>query len=619
MNRYNSLFAVFILIIGLSLSSCTQKQTPADSDSKVKTKSRYMGGEVELVTAPNGAIINIEALNTLPKITYLEPTTEKLADGVWCIGGYSLANTTVIEGKDGLIVYDAGDTKEEGEHIRKAIEAISDKPIKVIIYSHSHYALGAGALVDNPEDVLVIGHPKLNETVENSLKGGGSPSAIPEVGPLMTPRALIQFNNFIPTEGPDAALMGKLEAGKPIAFLPATKTVQNEEVLDVLGIKIQFFTEYISDDYNLTVYVPEKGLVMNNFFWPGTPNIYSLRGAVYRNPLIWRDGLKVIRDLQPEILTNTHTRAIIGKDEVTKRITGYMDQLTLVYDQTLRGILSGMGPDDLRHSIYIPEHMQQIPENAQIYGEIEHFSEAIYQYVIGWFDGDVTKLFKIAPKDEAERMVKLMGGKAKVIKAAKTSLNDKEFAWGSQIIQYVYLLEPTNKEVRELKAELLRQMAYRSTGSIARAFLLTEALTLEGKTSYPKLSQPSPEVIASSPETFVDYFRVRIDPKKSENTDKVLVFIFTDKKNESVALHVRKGVVEYIPVPSDYLKKPDFSIEMDSKIWASIYLGETNVSEEIKSNNIKLTKGDEVELVSIFEMFDKFDTNNNYKIPPIED
>ena len=577
-----------------------------------------MGGEVELVTAPNGAIINIEALNTLPKIFYMEPTTEKLADGVWCIGGISLANTTVIEGKDGLIVYDAGDTKEEGEHIRKAIEAISDKPIKVIIYSHSHYAMGAGALVDNPEDVLVIGHPKLNETVETSLKGGGSPSAIPEVGPLMTSRGMIQFNNFMPTEGPDAALLGKIEVGKPIAFLPATKTVQNKEVLDVLGIKMQFFTEYTSDDYNLTVYVPEKGLVMNNFFWPGTPNIYTLRGGVYRDPLIWRDGLKVIRDLQPEILTNTHTRAIIGKEEVAKRITGYMDQLTLVYDQTLRGILSGMGPDDLRHSIYIPEHMQQIPENAQSYGEIEHFPEAIYQYVIGWFDGDVTKLFKIAPKDEAERMVKLMGGKAKVIKAAKKSLNDKEFAWGAQIIQYVYLLEPTNKEVRELKAELLRQMAYRSTGSIARAFLLTEALTLEGKTSYPKLIPPSPEVIASSPETFVDYFRVRIDPKKSENTDKVLEFVFTDKGNIAVALHVRGGIAEYIPVPADYLKESDFVMQMDSETWVKLYLSSINLEEEIESGKVNVV-GDTKELISIFDMFDKFKPTENYKVPPIED
>ena len=186
--------------------------------------SPYMGGDVKLIKAPNGAVYREEVLKIGSQIVYLEPTTEKLADGVWVIGGYSLANTTVIEADDGLIVYDTGDTKEEAEHIREAIKKISDKPIKVIIYSHSHYAMGAGVLADNPDDVLIIGHPKLNETVESSLKGGGSPSAIPEVGPRMTSRLLVQFNNFMPTEGPDATLVGKLEIGQPIAFLPANKT-----------------------------------------------------------------------------------------------------------------------------------------------------------------------------------------------------------------------------------------------------------------------------------------------------------------------------------------------------------------------------------------------------------
>jgi len=580
--------------------------------------SPYMGGDVKLTKAPNGAIVREEVLTTAAKITYTEPTTEKLAEGIWCIGGYSIANTTVIEAEDGLIVYDTGDTREEAEHIRKAIEKISKKPIKVIIYSHSHYALGAGALVDNPEDVLIIGHPKVNETVESSLKGGGSPSAIPEVGPLMTSRVLIQFNNFLPTEGPDAATMGKLELGKPIAFLPANKTVKDGEVLDVLGIKMQFFTKYQSDDYSLTVYVPEKGLVMNNFFWPGTPNIYTLRGAVYRDPLIWRNGLKVIRDLQPEILANTHPRAIIGKKEVEKRLTGYMDQLTLTYDQTLRGILGGYGPDDLRHLIYIPKHMQEIPENAQSYGETIHFPEAIYQYVIGWFDGDVTKLFKIARKDEAQRMVALMGGKTKVIAAAKSAFDKKEYAWGAQLIQYAYLLDPKDKEVRQLKADLLRQMAYRTTGSIARAFLMTEALTLEGKIAYPKLVPPTAEIIAGSPETFVDYFRVRIDPKKSENTDKVIKFIFTDKGNEAVALHVRRGIAEYIPVPSDYYKKHDYSLKLDSETWAALYLSSVTLEEAINSGKVKVD-GKVEDVTVIFDMFDKFKPTKNYVVPPLED
>ena len=322
--------------------------------------------------------------------------------------------------------------------------------------------------------------------------------------------------------------------------------------------------------------------------------------------------------MQPEILTNTHTRAIVGKDEVMKRLTGYMDQLTLTYDQTLRGILAGMGPDELRHAIYIPEYMQEIPENAQSYGETVHFPEAIYQYVIGSFDGDVTKLFKIAPKEEASRMVELMGGKDNVVKESQKALDAKEYAWGAQIIQYVYLLDPENKEVRNLKAELLRQMAYRTTGSISRAFLLTEALTLEGKTAYPKLIPPGAEIIAGSPETFVDYFRVRIDPKKSENIDKVVEFVFMDKGNHAVALHVRRGIAEYIPVPADYLKKSDFVLQMDSETWAGLYLSSISLKEAIDSGKVKLN-GDKKELELIFDMFDKFVPTKNYTIPPLGD
>jgi len=593
---------------------CTGLVTPCLSAEQ----SPYMGGEVNLTKAPNGAIIREEVISSAAQILYLEPTIDQLAEGVWCIGGYSLANTTVIEAEDGLIIYDTGDTRAEAEHIREAIKKISNKPVRVIIYSHSHYAMGAGALVDDPDDVLIIGHPRLNETVENNMKGGGSPSAIPEVGPLMTSRVLIQFNNFLPTEGPDAAITGKLELGKPVAFLPANKTVQDGETLEILGLKMQFFTEYVSDDYNLTVFVPEKKLVMNNFFWPGTPNIYTLRGGVYRDPLVWRDALKLIRDLQPEILSNTHTRAIVGKDKVMSRLTGYMDQLTLTYDQTLRGILAGMGPADLRHAIYIPRHMQEIPENAQSYGETIHFPEAIYQYVIGWFDWDVTKLFEIAPKDEAVRMVELMGGKQNVVSAARKALDQKEYAWGAQVIQYVYLLEPEDEEVRNLKAELLRQMAYRTTGSIARAFLMTEALALEGKVSYPKLIPPSAGTIAGSPETFVDYFRVRIDPRKSEDTDEVIEFVFTDKGEHAVALHVRRGIAEFIPVPADYYRKPDFVLKMDSETWSELYLSAVTLTDAIDAGALELT-GEKTDVANIFDMFDKFRPTKNYMVPPLED
>jgi len=435
----------------------------------------------------------------------------------------------------------------------------------------------------------------------------------------MTARVLVQFNNFMPTEGPDAALSGKLEVGKPVAFLPANKTVQDGEELDVLGVKLQFFTKYTSDDFNLTVWLPEKKTVLNNFFWPGTPNLYTLRGGVYRDPLIWRDGLKVIRDLQPEILLSTHTRAVVGKDEVMRRLTGYMDQISLTYDQTLRGILGGLTLGDLRHVVYIPPHLEEIPENAQSYGETVHFPEAIYQYVIGWFDGDVTQLFKVAPKDEAQRLVELMGGLDKVFQAAKAALEAKEYAWGAQLVQYIYLLDPVDRAVRQLKADLLRQMAYRSTGSIARAFLMSEALALEGKVTIPRLIPPSPGIIAQSPNTFVDFFRVRIDPKKAQDTDVVIEFVFTDKGNQAVALHARRGVAEYVPVPAEYYRESDYVMALDSESWASLYLSSVDLKGMLAAGKVKLNKGDPEKVLGIFDLFDKFVPARNYKIPPLED
>ena len=211
-----------------------------------------------------------------------------------------------------------------------------------------------------------------------------------------------------------------------------------------------------------------------------------------------------------------------------------------------------------------------------------------------------------------------MGGKEKVVAAAQKALEEKAYAWGAQVIQYAYLLDPTDKAVRQLKAHLLRQMGYRTTGSIARAFLLTEALTLEGKVTYPKLLPPSKAVIAASPDTFVNFFRVRIDPRKSEDTDKVVEFVFADKGNLGVALHVRQGVAEYVPVPADHYRPSDFILKLDSETWAGLYLSGLSLTDAIDTGKVQLT-GDRSGMKQIFDMFDKFKPSQNYMVPPLED
>ena len=81
----------------------------------------------------------------------------------------------------------------------------------------------------------------------------------------------------------------------------------------------QFFTENTSDDYSLTIWLPKQKVVINNFYWPGIPNLYSIRGSAYRNPMEWRNGLQVIRNLKPEVMLNTHARTVKGGKEVFDR------------------------------------------------------------------------------------------------------------------------------------------------------------------------------------------------------------------------------------------------------------------------------------------------------------
>lgn len=115
------------------------------------------------------------------------------------------------------------------------------------------------------------------------------------------------------------------------------------------------------------------------------------------------------------------------------------------------------------------------------------------------------------------------------------------------------------------------------------------------------------------------FYRIRIDPEKSKDTEKVIEFVFTDQKDQAVALHIRRGVAEFIPEPSTYLKKADYVLTLDGKTWALVYLGNADIAKEIQSKKVKVTKGDKAELAALFNIFDKFDPAKNFKVPPLED
>jgi alkyl sulfatase BDS1-like metallo-beta-lactamase superfamily hydrolase len=569
--------------------------------------SRYMGGPAELVTAPNGAIVNREVLEKLPKTAWTEgPEIENPVEGVYVLGGYLISACIVVEAEDGLIVFDTGDTKKDGEELLKAIRTFSKKPVKVIVYGHTHYCFGAGAMAEGNEDLMVIGHPDLNDIVRQNLSSGGAPAYFPEISPYLTARALQQFNYFLPHEGPDAWYSPTNLNIDEVAFLPVNHAPKDGEIMDVLGIKMQFFTKYGTDDKgHTTVWLPDRKICIQNALWSTPPNMYSIRGDVFRDAREWAALVKIVRDLEPEALIGYGHRPLVGREKIRKTLNAYLDGIAFTLDQTLRHILGGYGPDDLRHMIQMPDYLEEDPHNFESYGELSFQTPAIYYHAVGWYDGDAATIFRPSPMEEAERIVALIGGRDKVLEEARKAYDKNEYAWAAQLVNYICKLDPQDTAARMFKAKVLRQLAYLSTGANARSHLLTTALALEGKVVVPRLIPPQPQAIARAPEVTVDYFRVRLDPKKSGDTDKVILFDFQGD-HRTVGLHIRRAVAEYVADPGAHYRPADVILSLSGEAWTKLYLSQATVQELVASKEIHMKLGAAEEAHRLISMFDKY-------------
>jgi len=606
-------FHIALPALLVALAANPAYTAPSDADVSADA-SPYMGAPVERAVAPNGAITTKKLLERIGDFNWLEPTVENPAEGIWVFGGFGLAPMSIIEAEDGLIAFDTGDTRHDGELMLAAIRKITQKPIKVIIYGHSHTVAGAGVLAEGNKDVIVIGHPNLNQVVQQNLSGGGAPAFYPEIGPYLTARALTQFNAYMPREGPDAYVVPTNLGAVDLAFLPVNRPVQDGEEASFLGIRFQFFTKYGSDDkVHTTVWLPDRKIVFTTLLWSAPPQLYSLRGDVFRDPREWIAGLRMTRDLGAEVLVSAASRPVVGKDKVRQTLEQYVDGASFVLDQSLRGILGGLGPDDLRHFVRLPGYLDEAPINLQSYGEVSTYPPAIYYQAVGWYDNDAANLKPLAPADEARRLVSLIGGRDKVLAEARAALERKEFSWAAKLANQVYLLDTNDSRARQIKADALRQMAYVSSGANDRAHLLSQALALEGKTTIARLVPPPVESIVATPAIFVDYFRVRLDPEKSGTTDAFLRFEFP--QGAAAGLHVRRAVAEFVSAPDKYLRAPDLTLKMSGETWARLYLSEA-LPEKLIEEGLISVDGDASEAARIINAFDRYRPERAVVIPP---
>ena len=67
-----------------------------------------------------------------------EENVFKVAENVYTAVGYSVSNVSMVVGADGVVIVDTGMMSDAAERIAQEFRKLTDKPVKAIIYTHSH-------------------------------------------------------------------------------------------------------------------------------------------------------------------------------------------------------------------------------------------------------------------------------------------------------------------------------------------------------------------------------------------------------------------------------------------------------------------------------------------------
>lgn len=472
---------------------------------------------------------------------------------VWTIhvpGGW-IGNSTVIEGKDGLIVYDTSVNVEAGAFIAAEIRKISDKPIKAIFYSHHHtdHYNGTSALV-TPEQVAdgsvkIYAWDNFEEEIANEF-GAIMPRQIMGVlfyGPdLLKPEEKHYHGCCAP----------KLLGGKS-GYIPPTDTFSEDTELEIAGIKIKvFYTggEAISE-FGLAIPDFDMVLIGDEFFY-SLANVHSIRGSKPRLPENYLKALDTVREISPEWLLGSHIMPMQGRDKIQQAVTASRDAIQYLWDQSIRYINKGYTAVELQHKFKeLPAHLDKPPYTRPMYGTPWIITPEIFTGWVSWFNGDATDLMPTEPVEKAGRFVSLMGGRNKVMAAAEKAFAEGDGQFSAELTQMLVRINHDDWDARYLKAASLRQRGYKEINTIARAWYLKGALELEGKINPARVMQARMGAVrgAMTSKEMLASWRFQVDADKAAATRLSLGINFTDT-GEHYRLELRNSILEIKPEPA---------------------------------------------------------------------
>jgi len=345
-----------------------------------------------------------------------------------------IVNAVLFETNEGLVLVDTG-MAPAGPAIVEAIRKVSQKPVRVVIYTHGHvdHAFGTWALLQAGEKPEIIAHENLPKRFERYTRLRGSLAHY-----MSQPLALM------PKDRSD--------------MVWPTRVFHDELRLTVGGEEFILKHHNGETDDHLYVWVPGRKVLASADFYQGfLPNAGNGK-RVQRYVEDWIVALREMAALKPAILLPAHNAAVTKPAEIQEDLTVLAEALQSIVDQTITGLNAGLRKDQIFASVRLPDRLANQPTLSVRYVSPQDISKMILKQYTGWWD-DIPSEWTPAPlAEQARAIVTLAGGMGRLVayarKVAKTDV-----ALACHLADWAFYANPNDPAAQALVIDVYLQRA----------------------------------------------------------------------------------------------------------------------------------------------------------------
>ena len=356
-----------------------------------------------------------------------------------------VANTYLVQTPAGNLLFDTGLSTQAAKH-KRLLQAAAPGPVTHIVLSHSHADHIGGVKFWRAEfpKAQIIAHARFRAG-QRYLKA---------LEPYFWSRNRLLYP-FMPEQPPESGFTayGGVEPDVEVADGTAHRFTLGGVEFEALP------APGAEGEDNLVLWLPQqKALFSGDFFgplFPMLPNLFTLRGEKFRDPLAYIASLDQLIALRPQIILPSHFDPVVGEERLAADMQAMRDATAYIHDATVAGMNAGKSLWELMREMQLPPELAL----SQGHGKLSWNVRSIWEHYSTWFHFDATtELYPTQVRELYPELAALSGGAGPLVNKARERLNERQPEAALHFIEIALAAEPDNKEALRSRLEALRQL-----------------------------------------------------------------------------------------------------------------------------------------------------------------